>query len=629
MADSIAPRAYSYVRFSTPEQAEGDSLRRRTAAAAEWCQRNNVTLDTSATLHALGESAFTGKHRKDPERNALAGFLKLVEAGRIPKGSYLIVENMDRLSRELPVHATHLLTGILVKGVRVVQLKPNELILTDRSNLFELLQGQLTQARGQDESATKSDRVNAAWQAKKAAVRAKLPQPPRHKDGRVTLAFSGRLPAWVRDEGGKLVVIPERAAVVRQIFAWSAQGYGQVAIVKKLEDEKVPPFFPVVRRRDKDDPAKFHTKPGRWTKGYVKILLNDRRTLGEFQLRTKDGKKEGPPVAGYFPAVLKEGQFLEARAGCASRDRGGDKRRRQGKHLDLFKGLLRSAHDGSTLLAITRTENGAKRGAKLAAQRKGPKRDLPVHRSAGVRHTRHLVSLASTQGQAPYVSFPLPPLETALLHELDEIDPVEILNGDQAPKETVALANELTGLETRIAAIQEELLTGDVPAAMAALRQLEVKRGDLAGRLAEAKLREAHPLADSWGEFLALLKDHDKSAEARVRLRPVLRRIIEDIHCLFVPHGRDRLAVVQIYFRTEHAGKRRTYLVYHRPPRSNGRVLKPGGVFVHSVVEDEKDAMGLQGLDLRDRKEAAKAVKTIAKWPDATWEEFATAALLP
>lgn len=92
--------AYSYVRFSTPEQRKGDSLRRQTEGAADWCKRNKVTLDTCKTLHDLGKSAFTGKHRTNPDRHALASFLALVQRGEVPHGSYLIIENLDRLSRE-------------------------------------------------------------------------------------------------------------------------------------------------------------------------------------------------------------------------------------------------------------------------------------------------------------------------------------------------------------------------------------------------------------------------------------------------------------------------------------------------------------------------------------------------
>jgi DNA invertase Pin-like site-specific DNA recombinase len=85
-AHPTPPLAYSYVRFSTAEQAKGDSLRRQTEAAARWCQRNGVRLDTSLTLHDLGKSAFLGEHRKNPDRNALAAFLKMVERGQVARG---------------------------------------------------------------------------------------------------------------------------------------------------------------------------------------------------------------------------------------------------------------------------------------------------------------------------------------------------------------------------------------------------------------------------------------------------------------------------------------------------------------------------------------------------------------
>src|SRR5262245_50386478 len=92
--------AFSYIRFSHPSQAEGDSLRRQTEAAKAWCEKNGVRLDTSTTLRDLGKSAFLGEHRKNPDRHALAAFLKLAEAGQVPRNSYLIIENLDRLSRE-------------------------------------------------------------------------------------------------------------------------------------------------------------------------------------------------------------------------------------------------------------------------------------------------------------------------------------------------------------------------------------------------------------------------------------------------------------------------------------------------------------------------------------------------
>jgi len=45
MPSTPTPLAYSYIRFSHPDQAKGDSLRRQTEAAADWCEHNHVTLD--------------------------------------------------------------------------------------------------------------------------------------------------------------------------------------------------------------------------------------------------------------------------------------------------------------------------------------------------------------------------------------------------------------------------------------------------------------------------------------------------------------------------------------------------------------------------------------------------------
>ncbi len=43
----ITPQAvaYSYRRFSSPQQATGDSIRRQTENSVAWCKRNKVTLD--------------------------------------------------------------------------------------------------------------------------------------------------------------------------------------------------------------------------------------------------------------------------------------------------------------------------------------------------------------------------------------------------------------------------------------------------------------------------------------------------------------------------------------------------------------------------------------------------------
>jgi len=195
------PVAYSYVRFSTPEQKRGDSLRRQTEAAARWCERNDVHLDSSLTFRDLGKSAYLGEHRKNSDRHALATFLKMVEDGKIPRGSFLIIESLDRLTREHVRAGLMLLLGLIESGVRIVQLSPSELVYDEKSDEMGLMLAIVELSRGHRESKRKSDLSGPAWRKKKEGAR----------EGEIV---TERLPAWVKIQDGKLALIPERAATV-------------------------------------------------------------------------------------------------------------------------------------------------------------------------------------------------------------------------------------------------------------------------------------------------------------------------------------------------------------------------------------------------------------------------------
>ncbi len=67
-------------------------------------------MDTELTLHDKGISAFKGLN---VEQGALGEFLKAVEEGKVNKGSYLLVESLDRLSREKVNSALRLFLNIL------------------------------------------------------------------------------------------------------------------------------------------------------------------------------------------------------------------------------------------------------------------------------------------------------------------------------------------------------------------------------------------------------------------------------------------------------------------------------------------------------------------------------------
>jgi DNA invertase Pin-like site-specific DNA recombinase len=575
-AHATKPTAYSYIRFSSAEQAKGDSLRRQTQKTAEWCDKNGVALDASLSLRDLGVSAFKGRHRTD-DKHALAQFLKLANQGRIPAGSFLVIENLDRLSREDERKALRLWMDILDAGVNIVQLMPETVFRHDRSDMVDIMRAIIELSRGHSESARKSERVGAAWAEKKKDALA---------NGTL---LTRRLPAWVRLAGGRPALVPERAAVVRRIYELAIAGYGTALIVKRLTAEKVPPFGGREQYQDKEGKTRFRAVAGRpfgsgkWTRAFVAQVLADRRAVGEFQPRRRDRTADGPPLVGYFPAVVDEATWQAARAAAARKRKAPGRR---GSHVNLFAHLLKNALTGGTYHAVLKTD-GHKGRARPSA---------PV---------RMLQCLDGSEGRGPCASFSYEPFERAVLALLREVDVRDILGRDDGPDEVKALAGELAAVESRIGKLEAEL-SGDggeeVAPVVRALRQLEARRKDVAARLAEAEQRAASPLSAAWGEALGLAEALDAAAdreEARMRLRGVLRRVVADMRVVVVGRGRTRLAGLQIWFaRPQNGVARRDYLIAYTRPHDNGRVRSEGGWRAGSLPPD---LSAEAGLDLKGR----------------------------
>jgi DNA invertase Pin-like site-specific DNA recombinase len=102
------PRAYSYIRMSSPEQARGDSLRRQVERSEQFAAQHGLVLDKEFRLSDIGKSAYSGENLKT---GALGRFLVAVRAGKIERGSLLIVESLDRLSRQKVIAALSVNAG--------------------------------------------------------------------------------------------------------------------------------------------------------------------------------------------------------------------------------------------------------------------------------------------------------------------------------------------------------------------------------------------------------------------------------------------------------------------------------------------------------------------------------------
>jgi DNA invertase Pin-like site-specific DNA recombinase len=115
----MKPKAYSYLRMSTDLQLTGDSRRRQLKASREYAEANGLTLASDGQLEDIGLSAFRGANVRD---GALGRFLAAVERGDVPRGSYLLVESLDRLSREQVKVALLLFLRIGQAGITLVTL---------------------------------------------------------------------------------------------------------------------------------------------------------------------------------------------------------------------------------------------------------------------------------------------------------------------------------------------------------------------------------------------------------------------------------------------------------------------------------------------------------------------------
>jgi DNA invertase Pin-like site-specific DNA recombinase len=554
------PAAYSYLRFSSPQQAAGDSIRRQTQNREAWLGVHpDVWLDTSLVMTDAGRSAF---RRKDWDTYALARFVDCIKAGKVEKGSYLLVENLDRLSREDAGEATELFLSIVNKGIVVVQLSPLAMEFRKPVNVQSLMFAIVELSRGHSESAIKSERGRACWAKKQANAASRI--------------VTRKLPGWIRYDDGKLVLDREGAKAVRRTFALARDGYGASTIAKKLNSEGVPVLGKkeiAERGQSHLDPTKRKKRTVLWSAAVVWHILRSRATIGEYvPYRKRRDDSGGKPVHNYYPAVIDEGTFHCVQAAIARRGKVG--RGRRGKHINLFAGLLVDARDGGAL---------------------------------SYWHTRvapaTLISVNAKEGRgAEWTSFPAAPFEEAILSRLVEIKPSDIQGDSNEGRKVELTASRLAEIDTLIGLWTNKMDDQAIVDTVAAkLAELGARRKSTAAELAEAQRDAASPAPETWGEFrslAAMLKN--PSYELRMKVQAALRRSLDNVYCVFVRRGSYALGGAVIYFQ---GGTRRSYTIIHRRSRAGNH---PAATWCGSIRHPSGLPFNMEGLKDPDDVESVR-----------------------
>ena len=280
--------AFSYIRFSSTQQSKGDSLRRQLDATRTYAHEHGWICDDSLNLRDLGVSGW----RSANVEKKLGVFLGAIENGTVPSGSVLIVESLDRLSRDKLDPAYELFRRILRSGIEIVTLStpPERFTKDDLNNPFKMLLAIITIFRANDESECKSMRISAAWAQ-------------RHKDAAEKgKKITAMCPSWLELSADRthFIPIPDTVETIRLIYRWYLGGQGANTITKRLNRAGIPSLTKGRRRTQC------------WYGVTVQRLLANRAVIGTFQPHKGKGHNAmpaGAPIPNYFPAIISVRDF--------------------------------------------------------------------------------------------------------------------------------------------------------------------------------------------------------------------------------------------------------------------------------------------------------------------------------
>src|SRR5258708_31630803 len=153
-------KAIAYIRFSSEGQADGTSIERQTEFIQSYCTAQKLTL--VETLIDEGYSAYKGYHISEGK---LGTFLTDSEAGKY-RDHALVVEHMDRLSRQGITETNDLLKRLLKAGVEIHITQTNR-VIRDQDDIVTALLNVLEGYGAREYAKKLSERLCKTWRKKK------------------------------------------------------------------------------------------------------------------------------------------------------------------------------------------------------------------------------------------------------------------------------------------------------------------------------------------------------------------------------------------------------------------------------------------------------------------------------
>jgi DNA invertase Pin-like site-specific DNA recombinase len=498
-------KAFSYIRWSSDPQTEGDSLKRQLLVTRSICKTKGWELDESLKP----DKALSAYKGTNLEKGSLGIFLNKVEAGQIKTPCVLVVEAFDRLTRTRLRDARKLFERLLENNVSICTAHNGKVYDEDSlENPIDLIISLTELNAAYQYSASIGRRVAAAWSRKKEAAR----------NGEI---LTRRTPAWiVVDAAGKKMSIDEKKAeVIRWIFDEYLKGKGHFTIARELNKRKVPPFG--------------------WGKSWgttsIRRFLNAVSVMGDYQpcKYIGEGKKraaEGMPVEKYYPAIMSRAKFYKVQERLKSRFTPRGPRR---SVMTLFTGLVKCAKCGSTMVL--------KAGNVSQFNKKNP--------------WIALVCSTALRGKGcEYRTMQYRPFERGVLTAI-ATQALQSVHKNNVNAQAEELNAELQDVEAKIKRAND-IITGekDVPmpkSLLKTLSELEMRQESLKTKIEAAPMSEDDDLATIYSEILRGDREPmQKTIENRLKMRSILAQLIQGIEL----DAKKREA--KIIYPTFHMGKK-------------------------------------------------------------------------
>ena len=306
--------AYSYRRFSSKKQGDGSSLERQLQMAKEVCAEQGWHLVDLPPDEGVSAYKVNGDERlaANMHRGNLGAFLAKAKAGEIGSGAVLIIEKLDRFSRNVydvvfPVWLNLLQSGV---GIYSCVSRTHYTLETIRKNPMLAGMALIEMASANEYSSGLSQRVKKAIGIKIAAA----------ASGK-KLALGAWCPAWVdfigsRGQPGEFK-LNAHAETIRRMVREYVDGKSMFLIARGLQRDGVPSM-----------------RGGVWSQGSVASLLHNQCLAGDVTIK-------GVKLAGYVPPVLTKAEHAQLLGKLAeNHDLRGGRRKGQGVR-NIFRNRVR------------------------------------------------------------------------------------------------------------------------------------------------------------------------------------------------------------------------------------------------------------------------------------------------